>query len=180
MDASGNLFIAGSRIRKVSAGGIITTAAGNGNYGFSGDGGPATSASLFEPFGLAVDGSGDLFIADNSNYRIRQVSAGGIIATVAGNGNFGFSGDGGPATAASLNQPNGVAVNASGNLIFADSGNNRVRMVSASGIITTVAGDGSRCLSGDGGPATSASFRGPSGVAVDASGNLWIADLATI
>ncbi|MGA2739283.1 MAG: hypothetical protein ABSG65_17820, partial [Bryobacteraceae bacterium] len=176
VDASGNLFIAGSRIRKVSAGGIITTVAGDGDDGFSGDGGPATAASLFDPFGVAVDGSGNLFIADTSNDRIRQVSASGIITTVAGNGNFGFSGDGGPATAASLNQPTSVALNASGSLIFADSGNNRVRMVSASGIITTVAGDGSCCFSGDGGPATSASFRGPSGVAVDASGNLWIAD----
>jgi uncharacterized protein (TIGR03437 family) len=179
VDTSGNLFIAdmgNHRIRKVSAAtGIITTVAGNGNYGFSGDNGPAVSAELYYPGGVAVDASGNLFIADNYNYRIRKVPASGIITTVAGNGTGGFSGDGGQATSAELALV-GVAVDASGNLFIADAGNNRIRKVSAGGIITTVAGDGYSNFSGDGGPATSASLSGPMGVAVDAIGNLFISD----
>jgi uncharacterized protein (TIGR03437 family) len=180
VDASGNLFIAdfaNNRIRKVSASGTITTVAGNGTEGFSGDGGPATSAKLASPQGVAVDASGSLFIADSG--RIRKVSADGIITTVAGKGTGGYSGDGGPATSASVD-PTSVAVDASGNLFIADTGNNRIRKVSASGIITTVAGNGPSSpvggYSGDGGVATSASLNFPLGVAVDASGNLFIAD----
>jgi uncharacterized protein (TIGR03437 family) len=190
VDGSGNLFIADSgnlRIRKVSVNGVITTVAGNGIPGFSGDGGPAISASLSLdlPSGLAVDGSGNLFIADFGNQRIRKVSASGTIITVAGNGatngsgilsGGGFSGDGGPATAASLNNPSGVAVDASGNLFIADYANNRIRKVSANGIITTVAGNGIAGLSGDGGPAAAAELFAPENLAVDASGNLFIAD----
>jgi uncharacterized protein (TIGR03437 family) len=186
VDSSGNLFIGdNSRIRKVSASGIITTVAGNYGCGFSGDGGPATSALLCSPGGIAVDGSGNLFIADTSNQRIRKISASGIITTVAGNGvveagSFGnaggFSGDGGPATSASLNNPGSVAVDSSGNLFIVDTNNNRIRKVSASGIITTVAGNGIIGFSGDSGPATSASFYYPSDVAVDGLGNLLIAD----
>ena len=179
VDASGNLYIAdtgNNRIRKVSATGIITTVAGNGSAGYSGDGGPATSAQLDGPEGVAVDGSGNLYIADTCNNRIRKVSATGIITTVAGNGSAGYSGDGGPATSAQLSLPAGVAVDGSGNLYIADSGNNRIRKVSATGIITTVAGNGSPGYSGDGGPATSAQLNQPAGVAVDASGNLYIAD----
>jgi uncharacterized protein (TIGR03437 family) len=180
LDASGNLFIAdfdNNRIRKVSANGIITTVAGNGSQGFSGDGGPATSASLYGPFGVALDASGNLFIADSENNRIRKVSTSGTITTVAGNGTYGvFSGDGGPATSASLNLPIAVTVDSSGNLFIVDAQNNRIRMVSASGIITTVAGNGTRGFSGDGGPATSASLFSPFGAAVDSSGNLFIAD----
>jgi uncharacterized protein (TIGR03437 family) len=181
VDAGGNLFIAdayNNRIRKVSAGGIITTAAGNGTAGFSGDGGPATSAALQLGFsgGVAVDSSGNLLIADTGNNRIRKVSAAGVITTVAGNGTQGFSGDGGLATAAELYKPVGIAVDASGNLFFADLDNYRIRKVSASGIITTVAGNGTAAFSGDGGPATSASLGGPYGVAVDAGGELFIAD----
>jgi uncharacterized protein (TIGR03437 family) len=172
-DASGNLFIADTnnhRIRKVSASGIITTFAGNGTAGFSGDGGPATSAEMFEPIGVAMDASGNLFIVDDDDNRIRKVSASGIITTVAGNGTAGFSGDGGPATSASLSYPTGVAMDASGNLFIADYGNNRIREVSASGIITTVVGDGTQGSSGDGGPATSASLYYPYAVAVSSSG----------
>ena len=116
---------------------------------------------------MAVDGSGNLYIADIDNNRIRKVSATGIITTVAGNGTVGYSGDGGPATSAQLNVPFGVAVDASGNLYIADAYNHRIRKVSATGIITTVAGNGSGGYSGDGGPATSAQLDGPQGVAVD-------------
>jgi len=179
VDASGNLFIADeddNRIRKVSASGVITTVAGGGTSGL-GDGGPATSASLSYPTGVAVDASGNLFIADEINNRIRKVSASGIITTVAGNGAVAFAGDGGPATSASLSGPNGVTVDASGNLFIADTGNNRIRKVSASGIITTVAGNGAPGFAGDGGPATSAELSSYAfGVAVDTSGNLFIAD----
>ena len=179
VDAFGNLFIAdtdNNRIRKVSASGIISTVAGEGYFAFSGDGGPAISAALNTPQSVAVDASGNLFIADTGNNRIRKVSANGIITTVAGNGIKGFSGDGGPATSAELNGPNGIAVDASGNLFIADTFNNRIRKVSANGIISTVAGNGTEGFSGDGGPATLAELSDPSGVAVDSSGNLFIAD----
>jgi uncharacterized protein (TIGR03437 family) len=180
VDALGNLFIADSghsRVRKVSASGLITTVAGNGDFGFSGDGGPATSASLSGPGRIAVDTSGNLFIVDG-NTRIRKVSASGLITTVAGNGNQGFSGDGGPATSASLSIPKGIAVDSAGNLFIADCGNNRIRRVSVTGVITTVAGTAGNFSGnfGDGGPATSALLDLPNGVAVDVSGNLFIAD----
>jgi sugar lactone lactonase YvrE len=178
------VFIAGAILLfapGVNAQGIITTVAGNGTAGFGGDGGPATSARLNSPFGVAVDSSGNLFIADFQNHRIRKVDAiTGIITTVAGSGPTGFlaggfSGDGDPATSARLNSPFGVAVDSSGNLFIADSFNDRIRRVDAStGIITTVAGGG--FVFGDGGPATSARLDFPSGVAVDSSGNLFIAD----
>ena len=146
VDASGNLYIAdalNNRIRKVSSDGIITTVAGNGSLSYSGDGGLAADAQLSGPRGLAVDGAGNLFIADFDNNTVRKISASGIITTVAGNGVAGFSGDGGPATSAQLNGPWGVAVDRAGNLFIADSANNRVRRVSSSGDITTVAGNGS-------------------------------------
>ena len=179
LDGAGNLFIAdfsNRRIRKVDTSGIITTVAGNGISGFSGDGGPATSASLTNPFGVALDGTGNLFIADEGNFRIRKVDTSGIITTVAGNGSSGFSGDGGPATSASLTNPFGVALDGTGNLFIADEGSNRIRKVDTSGIITTVAGNGSSGFSGDGGPAISASLSGPFGVALDGTGNLFFAD----
>jgi uncharacterized protein (TIGR03437 family) len=179
VDASGNLYIAdalNSRIRRVSASGTITTVAGNGNSGYSGDGGLAASAQLARPVGVAVDAGGNLYIADTGNQRIRKVSAGGIITTVAGNGNPGFSGDGGPATSEQLWNPSNVAVDAVGNLYIADQGNNRIRKVNASGTISTVAGNGNYGYSGDGGAATGAQLAGPAGVAVDAAGNLYIAD----
>ena len=180
VDASGNLFIADTfnyRVRMVSTGGMITTVAGNGTKGYSGDGGPATAAALNDPTGVAVDASGNIFIADYLNNRIRKVSASGIITTVAGNGTEGFSGDGGPAAAAALNNPGGVAVDASGDILIADTYNNRIRKVSASGVITTLAGNGTAGFSGDGGPATAASLDNPASVALDTSGNLFIADL---
>jgi uncharacterized protein (TIGR03437 family) len=179
VDAAGNLYVAdthNSRIRKVSPAGTITTVAGNGTYGFSGDGGPATGASLHEPYGVAVDAAGNIYVADTRNSRIRKVSPAGVITTVAGNGTYGFSGDGGPATGASLVYPYGVAVDAAGNIYVADSDNRRIRKVSPTGIITTVAGSGTYGSSGDGGPATGASLNQPCGVAVDAAGNIYVAD----
>jgi len=179
LDANGNLYIAdmdNHRIRKVDTSGIITTVAGNGTYGYSGDGGPATNTSLWGPYGVAVDASGNLYIADQGNYRIRKVDTWGIITTVAGNGTYGYSGDGGPATNASLWLPSDVAVDTSGNLYIADYGNHRIRKVDTSGIITTLAGNGTASYSGDGGPATSASLQHPWGVALDANSNLYIAD----
>jgi trimeric autotransporter adhesin len=276
VDGSGNLVIAdtfNNRVRVVAArtgtfygqamtSGDIYTVAGNGTQGYSGDGGPATSADLYEPVGVAVDGSGNLVIADDGNNRVRVVAArtgtfygqamtagdiytvagdgtptdsgdggpatkagmlpdyvavdaagnlvissiarvrvvaartgtfygqamtAGDIYTVAGDGTFGYSGDGGPATSAELNGPSGVAVDTAGNLVIADTLNNRVRVVAAStgtfygqamtaGDIYTVAGDGRIGYSGDGGPATSARLSAPTGVAVDSSGNLVIAD----
>jgi sugar lactone lactonase YvrE len=180
VDSSGNIYIADTyneRIRKVSTSGIITTVAGNGTGGYSGDGGAATSAELYYPSGVAVDSSGNIYIADRNNDRIREVSTSGIITTVAGNGTWGYSGDSGAATSAELYGPSGVAVDSSGNIFFVEDGNNRVRKVSASGIITTVAGNGTGGYSGDGGVATSAELYTPYGVAVDSSGNIYIADL---
>ena len=178
-DASGNLYIAdggNQRIRKVNTSGIISTVVGTGGSGFSGDGGLAIAASLNDPNALAFDASGNLYIADFDNQRIRKVSTSGIISTVAGTGISGFSGDGGAATAASLNSPNAVAFDASGNFYIADGGNERIRKVNTSGIISTVAGTGVSGFSGDGGAATAASLNLPSAVAVDVSGNLYIAD----
>jgi sugar lactone lactonase YvrE len=157
-------------------GGIITTIAGNGTAGYSGDGGPATSAEMNIPFSVAVDSAGNLYIADRENNCVRKVSN-GVITTVAGNGVGGYSGDGGPATSAELDGPQGVAVDSAGNLYIADSFNMRVREVS-DGVITTVAGNGNWGYSGDGGPATSAELYGPSGVAVDSAGNVYVADMA--
>ena len=176
VDSSGNLYIAdsfNSRIRKVS-GGNITTVAGNGTGGYNGDNISAGTAELNNPLGIAVDSSGNLYIADTNNFRIRKVS-GGIITTVAGNGTNSYAGDGGSATSAWLSYPQGVAVDSSGNLYIADTGNARVRRVSG-GIITTVAGNGTWSFSGDGGSATSAELNYPGGVAVDSSGNIYIAD----
>jgi uncharacterized protein (TIGR03437 family) len=189
VDTSGNLYITDSldnRIRKISPSGTITTIAGNGSAGFgyggSGDNGPATTASLYSPLGVAVDTLGNLYIADTIDHRIRKVSPGGIITTIAGNGFMGFGGgggfggDGGPATAARLYLPEGAAVDTLGNLYIADSFNQRIRMVSSGGTITTIAGNGRVGFGGDGGPATAAQLSNPNGVAVDTSGNLYIAD----
>ncbi len=179
VDAAGNLYVSdmsNNRIRKISPGGIISTVAGNGEQGFSGDEGPATSASLNLPRGVVVDATGNLYIADTINNRIRLVSPDEIISTVAGNGERGFSGDEGLATSAFLNRPFGIAMDVVGNLYVADRDNNRIRKVNPDRIISTVAGNGERGFSGDEGPATSASLNLPRGVAVDATGNLYVAD----
>ncbi|HMC57911.1 MAG TPA: IPT/TIG domain-containing protein, partial [Candidatus Solibacter sp.] len=180
VDGAGNIYIADSlnnTIRRVSAGGTISTFAGNSVPGNSGDGGAPTSAQLNGPQGVAVDGAGNLYIADTQNHKVRIVS-GGVIGTFAGSGTAGFSGDGGAAAAASLNAPFGVAVDAAGNVYIAEFSNNRVRKVDTKGIITTVAGTGVSGYGGDGAAATGALLNGPQSVAVDAAGNLYIADTA--
>jgi sugar lactone lactonase YvrE len=182
-DADGNLYIAtvrGNVVLKLDTNGQLSVYAGTGVGGYAGDGGPATSAQLSIPLGLALDHRGNLFIADNVYNVIRRVDAqSGIITTVAGNGTLGYAGDNGPATKASLNSPYGVAVDAFGNLLIADATNNVIRRVdSGTGIITTVAGDFAHggTFSGDGGPATSASLNRPQAVAVDSAGNFFFAD----
>lgn len=181
VDGSGSLYIADSvsnRVLKVSAAGTVTLLAGNGSFAFSGDGGPAASAGLFEPMGVAVDSGGNVYIADSQNNRIRKVNSSGAISTVAGSGNPTFSGDGGPATSAGLYAPLGVAVDNSGNLYIADNANFRVRKVDKTGTITTVAGGAAvPGFSGDGGPAVGAGLNLPGGLAVDANGNIYIADV---
>ena len=188
LDSANNLFVADAgnyRVRKVSPSGVITTVAGNGMPGFSGDGGLATNAALRLCTdlcgGVATDRDGALFIADYGNNRIRKVSKDGIITTVAGSGPSGvngssFSGDGGLATSAALYRPTGVVVDSAGNLYIADAGNYRIRKVSPSGVITTVAGNGTRGFFGDGVPATSAQLDFPKGLGLDGAGNLLIAD----
>jgi uncharacterized protein (TIGR03437 family) len=175
VDSAGNLYIAdtmNNRILEVSNG-VIATVAGNGTQGFGGDKGPATSAQLARPRGVAVDSAGDLYIADTFNNCIRKVSN-GVITTVVGTGAQGFGGDNGPAASAQLYWPWGLGVDSAGNLYIADSNNNRVRKVS-NGVIATVAGGGSSGL-GDNGPATNAQLDGPGSIAVDSAGNVYIAD----
>ena len=177
---SGAFYIAdgNGHIYKVDPSGQLMTVAGNGNFGFSGDGGPATGAQLSNAIGVSVDNAGNIFIVDESNARIREVVATtGNIQTVAGNGTAGFSGDGGPATDAELFRPSGVLVDNAGNIFIADSGNERIReVVATTGNIQTVAGNGTAGFNGDGGQATSAELNGPTGVFVDGLGNIFIAD----
>ena len=179
VDASGNLYVAdnfNARIRKVTSDGTINTIAGTGFVAFTGDGGPAASATLSLITGVAVDTFGNVFIADSVNDRIRKINPAGIISSFVGNGRFRFVGDGGPATSAALNYPSSVAADTSGNIFFTDPFNARIRKVTPAGIISTVAGNGAGGFSGDGGPATQAGLFFPFGVAVDSSGNLFIAD----
>ena len=179
VDGFGNLLIADSgnnRIREISTSGIITTVAGTNGGPYFGDGGPAINAGLNQPTGAAVDASGNLFIADYGNNRIRQVDTDGIITTLAGTNISGFSGDGGTAINAQLFLPQSVAQDATGNLFIADTRNNRIRKIGADGIITTIAGTNASGFSGDGGPATIAKLSAPQGVTADVAGNLFIAD----
>ncbi|MFE3183070.1 NHL repeat-containing protein [Streptomyces violascens] len=182
VDGDGNLYVADSsnqRIRRVDAKTqIITTVAGGYTNDFYGDGGPATHAAFDFPYDVAVDGDGNLYIADRYNNRVRRVDAKTqVISTVAGNGDYGSDGDGGPAVKASFGRPSGVAVDGDGNLYIADNSNQRIRRVDAkTQVISTVAGNGAQGFSGDDGPATSATLHDPAAVAVDGNGNVYIAD----
>jgi hypothetical protein len=186
VDAAGNLYIADSynnRVRKVDIQGIITTVAGTGASGFSGDGGPAVSAVLNRPVAVSADKAGNFYITDWGNFRVRKVDTRGIITTVAGTGVNGFSGDGGPAISADLGIMGSLALDAAGNLYIGDWSNFRIRRVDVNGSITTVAGIGpaggpNGCrysVGGDGGPATSSSMC-PNDVGTDSAGNLYILD----
>ncbi|MEO6550697.1 MAG: T9SS type A sorting domain-containing protein, partial [Ferruginibacter sp.] len=176
-DVAGNLYISdygNARIRKVAVNGIITTIAGTGVGAYNGDG-PALTTKIFGVDGITVDASGNVIFADQFNMRVRKITPAGTVVTIAGNGTAGFSGDGGSALQASLNWPKDVKVDQAGNLYIADRHNLRVRKVSTSGIITTVAGNGVAGYGGDNGKATLASID-PGGIAVDTLGNLYIAD----
>jgi sugar lactone lactonase YvrE len=174
LTVSAGAFVVRAAVVPLAPGTLITVA-GNGQKGFSGDGGPGTQARLNNPYTVAMDAAGNLFIADSDNACVRRLSPDGMITTVAGiGGHPGFSGDGGPATQARLNGPLGPAIDAAGDLLISDNGNNRVRKVDPSGIITTVAGTGKSGFSGDGGPATMARLNGPTALAVDPMGDLFI------
>jgi RHS repeat-associated protein len=175
----GSIYIADTRnyrIRKISPDGGISTVAGNGTQGYSGDGGPATQAELSSPWSVAVGSDGSIYIADAGNNRLRRVGPDGIITTIAGNGTGGFSGDGGPAGQAELNNPQGVAVAPDGSVYIADSNNCRIRKVGPDGFIKTVAGKGTAGYSGDGGAAIQAALNGPGGIATATDGSIYIAD----
>jgi len=173
----GEIYIAeGNRVRKVTEDRRIVSVAGNGMAGSGGDGGRATEAELNQPEGLAVDSTGKLYIADTLGHRVRSVGADGIISTVAGTGDPGYSGDGKPGAEARLNLPTGLATGLDDALLIADTGNNVVRELSRTGVIRTVAGTGEAAYRGDGGPAAYAALRAPGGIAFDGEGNLYIAD----
>lgn len=175
----GNLYFAdvhNNMVRRIGKDGSITTIAGTGEAGYSGDGGPAIDAQLNKPWCTAADDSGNVFIADTYNNVVRKVNTAGIISTYAGNGVAGYSGDGGPASAAQINSPHGIATDKAGNLYITDVTDNVIRRVDADGIISTFAGNGHRGYSGDKGMATNAQLNLPSDVALDAAGNVYIAD----
>jgi uncharacterized protein (TIGR03437 family) len=180
IDAAGNIYFTergANLIRKIATSGIISTFAGAGSAGYSGDGGPALAAEFHTPTGLAFDSSGNLYVADTDNDVIRRIAANGTITTVAGTGNRGYAGDGQPALRADLNSPEGVALDSSGNLYIADTFNNRIRVVSPAGIITTFAANGYPGFSGDNGPASDAALFFPVDVAAGGDGSVYIADL---
>ena len=181
LDQQGNIYIADLKndcIRKVDAAtGIVTTVAGNGDHGYSGDGGPATEAMLASPIAVTCNADGDLYIADHRNSRVRRIDAStGIITTVAGTGEQGYSGDGGPAAQAAISLPRDVALDADGALYIADGANNRIRRVTPDGAISTVAGTGRAEFSGDEGSALQANLSMPYSIALDRDGNLYIVD----
>jgi sugar lactone lactonase YvrE len=180
-DQSGNTYVtdfSAHRIRKINSSGIISTYAGTGISGYNGDNIPSNTAMLSYPTGMTMDSAGNIVFADGGNNRVRRIDPSGIITTIAGNGNAGYSGDGGPAIDATFDQPWGVTYDAAGNLYISDIGNARIRIVDTSGIINTYAGNGTQGYGGDGGPATDASLNLPRGLTVDSHNNLYIADTA--
>ena len=184
LDKFGNIYIAdlyNYRVRKISLSGVITTVAGNGTMGYSGDGGAATLAQI-TPADVVVDSLGDIFIADYENNAIRKVNSFGIISTIAGRGPtyYGFGGDGGMATLATLYLPSGIALDRLGNIYVADNVNYRIRKINSLGIISTIAGNGTMGSGGDNGPATNAEFIDPIGVSVDNHGNIFVADFISV
>ncbi len=181
VDTKGNYYIVdyyNYAIREVTASGIISTIAGNGITGFAGDGLPGTQAEITDVHGIAVDSTGNVYIADTGNSRVRIIDVVGNMSTFAGGAGVGYSGDGGKATAAALSRPSGIAIDSSGNVYIADYGNSTVRKVSTTGIITTIAGTGAYGESADGGPANKAALGAPYALAFDPAGNLYISDLA--
>ena len=178
-DTAGNVYVADTRnhrVRKIDAAGVISTLAGTAEDGDGGDGGPATEAQLCFPAGVAVDGAGNVYVADTWNHRVRKIDTSGIISTFAGSGVRGFGGDGGPAVQARVAYPVAVAADSAGNVYIADSRNHRIRKINPSGVISTFAGSGVRGFAGDGGLASNARLAQPSGIATDDRGNVYIAD----
>ncbi len=178
VDQRGSVYIGelNGYVRKIMPDGIVSTIAGNGFLEYDGDGVPATTTSLNEPAGLAFDSAGNLYIADYYSNRVRKIGPDGIITTVVGNGEAGYSGNGGVATAARLNGPDGITFDAQDNLYIADQENNAIRKVTPQGTISTVAGNGKAGFAGDGRSATAANLNSPATVRVDAAGNLYIGD----
>jgi len=181
VDARGNVYVAdlnNHRVRRISIDGIVTTVAGTGRRGFSGDGGPATAAQLAQPFGVALDRAGRLLITDFGNSRIRVVGADGAIETFAGNGRLDYSGDGGPALAAAIGNPRAISVDGAGNVVFSDFFSDRIRRIRPDGVITTIAGNGRFRFSGDGGPGPLAHLFAPHGIALARDGTVFVSDTA--
>ena len=179
VDNAGNVIFAdngNNRVRKINTAGIISTIGGNGISAYGGDGGPATLAKIQYPFGVALDAAGNIYVADEGNNRIRKINTSGIITSIAGSATYGFSGDGGPSSAAQLYLPQGIATDVAGNIYICDMNNNRIRKINAAGIISTIVGTGTPGYSGDGGPAVLAEINQITGVAVDTSGNIYISD----
>jgi sugar lactone lactonase YvrE len=179
VDNSGNLIIADQvnhRVRRIGADGVISSIAGDGTPGFKGDGSPATAAGLYNPCGVAVDGSGNIYLADTHDQTIRKFTAGGSITTIAGTAAAGYTGDGAAAKDATVNTPIALALDSSGNLYIADSFNHAIRKIDTAGNISTVAGSGVPGSLGDEGAAKDARLNTPQGVAVDRAGNIYIAD----
>ena len=180
-DTAGNVFLsAGNKIRKVNTSGIITTYAGTGVYGFSGDGGPATAAQIYGQGQIVMDRKGNLFFGDVGNERVRKINAEGIITTVAGTGVTGNTGDGGMATLAAINTPSGIFLDDCDNLYIVTQLDHKVRVVNGSGIIKTFAGIGTYGFNGDGGPATAAKLSFPTGIYINKIGNIYIADFSNL
>lgn len=177
-DAAGNLYVSerfNNRVRVIMPTGMVHTFAGTGIAGFGGDGGPATAAQFSAPLGVTIDPSGNIYITDRGNYRVRKINAAGIVTTVAGTGTSGFSGDGGQATNAQLLNPGSLSVDLAGN-IYVHGGDCRIRKIDPSGIITTFAGTGSCAYSGDGGPATAAGIAS-NDLIQDMTGDIYISDM---